>query len=98
MSEKAGRDTLAGWKIDREEKLIYKEALDETEKRIAQLKDVVGEEFANIKREHEADRAQWKKALRQSKTPGFGVFAGVGYTTNQEVEGVVGFGLVWKLF
>jgi len=98
LTEKAGRDVLTGWKIDREEKEIYKEALNESEKKLAELKDVVGEEFANIKAAHEEDRAEWKRALHKARAPGVGVFAGVGYTTNQEFEGVVGVGIVLKIW
>lgn len=98
MNEQAGRDMLIGWKKDREERDIYKAAAEESDKKMAELKDVVTEEFANIKAANEADRKQWKKELFKAKAPGIGIFAGVGYTSQGSIDGVVGFGLVWKLW
>ena len=91
MTEAAGRDILIGWKKDREERDIYKAAVKNAEAELKALRDMVTEEFAAMKDAHEADRAAWKKKLR---SPGLGVFAGVGYTTNDSVEGVVGLGFV----
>ena len=98
MTEQAGRDVLTGWKIDREQKTIYMNALEESEQKIAQLKEIVSEEFANIKRAHDEDRAQWQKELRRARLPGIGFFAGIGYTTNNKIEGVAGVGIVWKIW
>ena len=98
MTEQAGRDVLTGWKIDREQKIIYMGALEESEQKIAQLKEIVSEEFANIKRAHDEDRASWQKELRRARLPGIGFFAGIGYTTNNKIEGVAGVGIVWKIW
>ena len=98
MTEQAGRDVLTGWKIDREQKTIYMNALEESEQKIAQLKEIVSEEFANIKRAHDEDRAQWQKELRRARSPGIGFFAGIGYTTNNKIEGVAGVGIGWKIW
>ena len=98
MTEQAGRDVLTGWKIDREQKIIYMGALEESEQKIAQLKETVSEEFANIKRAHDEDRASWQKELRRARSPGIGFFAGIGYTTNNKIEGVAGVGIVWKIW
>ena len=98
MTEQAGRDVLTGWKIDREQKIIYMNALEESDQKLAQLKEIVSEEFADIKRAHEEDRAQWQKELRRARLPGIGFFAGIGYTTNNKIEGVAGVGIVWKIW
>ena len=98
MTEQAGRDVLTGWKIDREQKIIYMGALEESEQKIAQLKEIVSEEFANIKRAHDEDRASWQKELRRARSPGIGFFAGIGYTTNNKIDGVAGVGIVWKIW
>ena len=98
MTEQAGRDILTGWKIDREQKDIYMNALETSEQRLTQLKEVVSEEFANIKMAHDKDRAQWQKELRRARLPGIGVFAGLGYTTSEKIEGVAGVGIVWKIW
>lgn len=98
MPEADGRDMLTAWRTDREEKLIYQAALEESDARTQQLKELVTEEFAAIKEAHEADRRQWQKELRRSRAPGIGVFAGIGYTTDQSWQGVVGAGIVYKVW
>ena len=91
MTEAVGRDILIGWKKDREERDIYKAAVKNAEAELKALRDMVTEEFAAMKAAHEADRAAWEKKLR---LPGLGVFAGVGYTTEDTIQGVVGLGFV----
>lgn len=95
MTEAAGRDILIGWKKDREERDIYKTAVKNAEAELRELRDMVTKEFASMKNAHEAERAAWKRKLR---SPGFGVFAGVGYTTNDSVEGVLGLGFVVRFW
>lgn len=95
MAEAAGRDILIGWKKDREERDIYKAAVKNAEAELKALRDMVTEEFAAMKAAHEADQVAWGKKLH---SPGFGVFAGVGYTTNNSVEGVVGLGFVVRFW
>lgn len=55
------------------------------------------ERLSNLQKEIDAERVEWKRAVRKAKGPGFGVFAGVGHT-GSGVEAVVGVGVVWKLF
>lgn len=99
MTEQAGRDILTGWKVDREQKEIYRASLDESQIALDTLKETVTAEFAAIKKAHEEDRAQWKKELRRAKAPGIGIFAGPAYGfSSQKIELVVGAGLVWKLW
>ena len=74
MTEQAGRDVLTGWKIDREQKIIYMGALEESEQKIAQLKEIVSEEFANIKRAHDEDRASWQKRTAKGEVAGHRIF------------------------
>lgn len=98
MDTQTGRDVLAGWQKDREERDIYKAAAEESMSKNDELKTVVSAEFAKLKAANEEDRAEWKKALSRSRAPGLGVFIGIGYTTQGDVEGVAGVGVVWKLW
>ncbi len=52
----------------------------------------------SLKTQLDSERREWKAALSRARSPGFGVFAGVGYTTSGSVEGIAGAGFVWKLF
>lgn len=97
MTETAGRDILIGWTKDREERDIYKAAIGEAEQKLVELQDVVAEEFEKIKAAHEADRAAWKKKLREARSPGFGFFAGAGFTSDG-IKATVGLGLVWRVW
>lgn len=94
MTEAAGRDILIGWQKDREERDIYKATVKNAEAELQELRNMVTEEFASLEAAHEADRAAWKKQLRSARAPGFGIFAGVGYTTEDTIQGVVGLGFV----
>jgi len=46
----------------------------------------------------EAERKAWKNEIRKIKLPGLGIFAGVGYGAECEIEPIVGVGLVWRLW
>lgn len=98
LSEQAGRDILAGWRSDRAAKETYKAALDDLYGEWQAFKGIMTGQIAEIKEAHAKERQEWEKALRKSRAPGFGVFGGIGYTTSGEVQGVVGVGLVWKVF
>ncbi len=37
-----------------------------------------------------------KRELRRARSPGFGPFAGIAYTTDGDFRGVVGIGFVWR--
>lgn len=98
MTDQAGRDILAGWSSDRAAKETYKAALDDLYAEWQTFKGDMSAQIAEIKEAHTKERQEWQKALRQARSPGLGVFAGAGYTTGGEVQGVVGVGLVWKVF
>lgn len=46
----------------------------------------------------DAERRAWNAALRRARSPGFGVFGGIGYASSGSVEAVAGAGFVWRLF
>jgi hypothetical protein len=51
----------------------------------------------DLERQLDEERAAWKASIRRARSPGFGLFAGAGYT-GSGVETVVGVGVVWRLF
>lgn len=61
--------------------------------------DKVMERLNNIEADFNAREKAWKKELRKSRLPGFGIFAGAGYGTGgNNIQAVFGAGLVWKLW
>lgn len=98
MTESAAIDILEGWTSDRAAKVAYKTALDSLYDEWQAFRSEMAAQIAEIKESHAQERREWQRALRRSKAPGFGVFAGAGYTTDGNVQGVIGFGLVWKIF
>lgn len=98
LSELAGRDILEGWLSDRAAKEQYKTALNSMYEEWQQTKLSLEIQISEIHKSHEQEQREWEKKLRGPGMPGFGVFAGPAYTGGQDVQMVVGFGLVWKLF
>lgn len=98
LSEQAGRDILEGWLSDRAAKEQYKTALDSMYNEWQRTKLSLERQITEISTSHAQEQQEWKKSLRRSKAPGFGVFVGPGYTGGQDVQMVIGFGLVWKFF
>ena len=54
----------------------------------------IEEQVAALREQLDAERSAWRASLSRSRGPGFGVFAGVGHRG----EGVVGAGIVWRVF
>lgn len=98
MTEQAGRDILEGWRSDRSAKDTYKAALDELYGEWQTFKGDMTAQIAEIRDSHAKERQEWQRELRRARAPGFGVFGGVGYMTGGDLQGVVGVGLVWKVF
>lgn len=98
MTEQAARDILAGWSSDRAAKETYKAALDDLYGQWQMFKNEMQAQISDVKETLIAERKSSKAALSKARRPGLGVFAGAGYTTNGSVQGVVGVGLVWRVF
>lgn len=98
MSEQAARDILAGWRSDRAARDTYKVALDDLSQEWQGFNASIVAQVEAVRDSLAVERASNKAALRKARAPGFGVFGGVGYTSNGEVQGVVGVGLVWRVF
>lgn len=98
ITEQAARDILEGWTSDRAAKEAYRIALEELYTQWQVFRGDMTAQIAEIKESHAQERQEWQKELRRLRTPGFGVFGGVGYSTDGSVQGVIGVGLVWKIW
>jgi hypothetical protein len=81
----------------REEREIWAESYNDLSDKAAYHAAEQRENLAALKNQLENERAEWRKALRGAKKPGFGIFAGAGYT-GSGYEAVIGVGVVWRLF
>lgn len=54
-------------------------------------------QIAEIKEAHAKERQESEKALRRSRAPNLGVFAGLAYSHSGEVRLVAGIGIVFKI-
>lgn len=91
MSENVGREILTAWKTAEEKVVFYENKIEEI---LASQEAFI----ASAEKKTNDIYAAAKKAVASAKRPGLGVFAGGGYTTDGSVQGVVGIGLVWKVF
>ncbi|MDR1510668.1 MAG: hypothetical protein LBS53_13645 [Synergistaceae bacterium] len=71
----------------------YRELSEQSEGYAADMK----KSLDTLRGQLDEEREGWRAAVRRAKSPGFGVFAGVGYTGGG-IEAVVGVGVVWKIF
>lgn len=98
MPVETGRDILEGWSTDRAAKETYKTALEEMRSEWQGFRADMQTQISDIRETLQAEREAHKKELRKAKRPGLGFFGGIGYTTNGDVEGVAGIGLVYKVW
>lgn len=102
MSIETGRDVLTAWAIAEKKADYLEKKVEEllnnqqafivsVSEKTDSISDAAQKALAEKDRQIKAERAK-------AKRPGIGVFAGVGYTTDSNVEGVVGVGLVFKIW
>jgi hypothetical protein len=90
-------DMTAAIKTYRLEREAWEEAYFELQQK---SEDFAGEQrrlLTDLRGQIDEERAAWKTGLRKAKGPGFGLFAGIGYT-GSGYEAVIGVGVVWRLF
>ena len=80
------------------ESLLWQKAYHELSEQARARALALQGELSALRRDLDLERAQWRGALRKARSPGFGVFAGVGYSAGGEINAVVGVGVVWKIF
>lgn len=95
-NEYSGRLILQALKTYRLDRDHWREMYWEQNTASIEYADKVMLRIDQLEKDFVAREAAWRKELRKSKLPGFGVFAGPAYCTSGEFQLAVGFGLVWK--
>ena len=82
----------------------YRLERDEWERAFGKLSDeadiyksTIEAQLAGLKNQLNRERDAWSRDIRRARSPGFGIFAGVGVVPGG-VEAVAGVGVVWKVF
>lgn len=70
LSDRAMRDTVAGWSADRESVRVLRQGLDELRAEIAAQAEDTRRLVDDLRRELAAERATYNHRLRKSKTQG----------------------------
>ena len=98
-NEYSGRLILQGLKTYRLDRDHWQKMYYEKVEASDIYADKVMERLNKIEEDFNAREKAWKKELRKSRLPGFGVFAGAGYGTGgNSLQAVFGAGIVWKLW
>ena len=98
LNAEALASLTAAAKTYRLEREAWETAYYELSDKADEYRRVTEEQTAILKNQIDEERAAWRAETRKARGPGFGVFAGVGYTGGGGVEAVVGVGVVWKIF
>ena len=95
----SGKRTFQALRTYRLENEHLQESYDNVFAEYQTFAQSVDDKITKIEKDLATERKEWKKALRKAKAPGFGVFAGPAYNfSDNGVQLVVGFGLVWKIW
>ncbi len=55
-------------------------------------------QLADLRGQLQRERDAWQRDIKRARSPGFGIFAGVGVTSSGGIEPVAGVGVVWRVF
>jgi hypothetical protein len=97
LNAEALSSLTAASKTYRLERDAWEKAYYELSRESLQFSESLETQMKELRRQLDSERGAWKSAIRRARSPGFGVFAGVGYTSSG-IEPVIGVGVVWKLF
>jgi hypothetical protein len=97
LNAEALASLTAASKTYRLERDAWEKAYYELSSESLQFSESLEAQMRELRRQIDDERSAWKSSIRRARSPGFGVFAGAGYT-GDGIEAVVGVGLVWRLF
>jgi hypothetical protein len=97
LNSEALSSLTAAAKTYRLERDAWEQAYHELSEKSEEYAAGMKRSMTELRGQIDAERASWKSALRRSRSPGFGVFGGIGYT-GSGYEAVVGVGIVWRIF
>lgn len=100
LDEEAERQTIIALETYEERLSIWRSAYEELYQKAETYRLDMESRWARVLREIEDMKTIHRKELSEAKSrtrsPGFGVFTGIGYSSSGNVESVVGVGIVWK--
>ena len=70
LSDRAMRDTVAGWSADRESVRVLRQGLDDLRAEIAAQAEDTRRLVADLRRDLAAERAEYNRRIRRGKTQG----------------------------
>lgn len=85
-------------RVYREERDLWKRAFESAQNENREFQQKMEERFSALEQNISAERTAWKKEIRKSKAPGFGLFTGFGVDHRGEGNWVIGAGIVWKIW
>jgi hypothetical protein len=97
MNEEALRTTYASIRTYKEERNAWEAAYYDLKEKSEAFASSQRGILTRLEAQLEVERAEWRRAVRRARSPGFGVFGGIGYTPGG-YEPVIGVGVVWRLF
>jgi hypothetical protein len=98
LNTEALSSLAAASKTYRLERDAWEKAYYEISDKAEQFRGTVEAQISELRLQLEDERNAWRSALRKARSPGFGLFAGAGYSASGEINAVVGVGVVWKIF
>ena len=96
-NEEALRTIYSAIRTYREERDAWENAYYELKAESGSYAEDMKASLAGLRRDLEDERAAWRQSIRRARSPGFGVFGGVGYT-GSGFGPVIGIGMVRKIF
>jgi CHASE1-domain containing sensor protein len=94
----AALSALAGaaktYRLERDE---WEAAYRDMSEKAIEIQKALQSQLDGLRNELDAEREAWRSSIRKARQPGFGAFAGAGYS-GHGVEAVIGVGFVWKIF
>ena len=102
LNEEAERQTIIALETYEEKLTLWQNAYEELYRKAETYRLDMESRWARVMQEIRDMEVAHKKELRaarsKARSPGFGPFAGIAYTTDGDFRGVVGIGFVWRWF
>ena len=99
MSESTGREIFEQLKTRRLKLTQLQQDYEELSKQYSNALSEMNSKTTELEAMIKSERIQHKKELLEKSLPGLGIFAGPAYNwSDSDIEFVVGFGIVWKLW
>ena len=99
MNEATGREIFEQLKTRRLKLTQLQQDYEELSKQYSSALSEMNSKTTELEGMIKSERIQHKKELLEKSLPGLGIFAGPAYNwSDSDIEFVIGFGIVWKLW